>query len=112
MLATSSYLFSAYRWMPSTPQARYSSIWLMVYSIPAALKLAFLPATSASNGSLSNGFGKIQFLEMISQSLRRVAALTDAAHATAFNSGMAAISNTLMALAAQGKNIVDRKSVV
>lgn len=34
---------------------------------------------------------------------RRVAALTDAAHATAFNSGMAAISNTLMALAAQGK---------
>ena len=31
---------------------------------------------------------------------RRVAALTDAAHATAFNSGMAAISNTLMALAA------------
>ena len=40
---------------------------------------------------------------------RRVAALTDAAHATAFNSGMAAISNTLMALAAQGKNIVTSK---
>lgn len=40
---------------------------------------------------------------------RRVAALSDAAHATAFNSGMAAISNTLMALAAQGKNIVTSK---
>ena len=40
---------------------------------------------------------------------RRVAALTDAAHATAFNSGMAAISNTLLALAAQGKNIVTSK---
>ncbi len=52
------------------PQARYSSIWLMVYSIPAFRKLSFLPATSASNGSLSKGFGKIQFLEMISQSLR------------------------------------------
>ena len=40
---------------------------------------------------------------------RRVAALTDAAHATAFNSGMAAISNTFMSLAAQGKNIVTSK---
>ena len=39
----------------------------------------------------------------------RVAALTDAAHATAFNSGMAAISNTFMSLAAQGKNIVTSK---
>ena len=40
---------------------------------------------------------------------RRVAALTDAFHVTAFNSGMAAISNTIMALAAQGKNIVTSK---
>ncbi len=40
---------------------------------------------------------------------RRVAALTGAAHATAFNSGMAAISNTMLALAAQGKNIVTSK---
>ena len=40
---------------------------------------------------------------------RRVAALTDAAHVTAFNSGMAAISNTFMSLAAQGKNIVTSK---
>ena len=40
---------------------------------------------------------------------RRVAALTDAAHATAFNSGMAPISNTFMSLAAQGKNIVTSK---
>lgn len=38
-----------------------------------------------------------------------MAALTNAAHATAFNSGMAAISNTLMSLAAQGKNIVTSK---
>ncbi len=37
---------------------------------------------------------------------RRVAALTGASKATAFNSGMAAISNTILALAAQGKNIV------
>ena len=37
---------------------------------------------------------------------RRVAALTGAKKVTAFNSGMAAISNTLIALAAQGKNIV------
>ncbi len=37
---------------------------------------------------------------------RRVAALTGAQNATAFNSGMAAISNTILALAAQGKNIV------
>ncbi len=40
---------------------------------------------------------------------RRVAALTGASHATAFNSGMAAISNTMLALAAQGKNIVTSK---
>ena len=40
---------------------------------------------------------------------RRVAALTGATHATAFNSGMAAISNTLLALAAQGKNVVTSK---
>lgn len=37
---------------------------------------------------------------------QRVRQLTDAAHVTAFNSGMAAISNVLMAVAAQGKNIV------
>ena len=37
---------------------------------------------------------------------QRVMALTGAAHVTAFNSGMAAISNTLLAVAAQGKNIV------
>ena len=37
---------------------------------------------------------------------QRVRSLTDAAHVTAFNSGMAAISNTLLAVAAQGKNIV------
>ena len=40
---------------------------------------------------------------------RRVAALTGASHATAFNSGMAAISNTILALASQGKNIVTSK---
>ena len=37
---------------------------------------------------------------------QRVKALTDAAHVTAFNSGMAAISNTLLAVAAQGTNII------
>lgn len=37
---------------------------------------------------------------------QRVKALTGAGHVTAFNSGMAAISNTLLAVAAQGKNIV------
>lgn len=37
---------------------------------------------------------------------QRVRLLTDAAHVTAFNSGMAAISNTLLAVSAQGKNIV------
>lgn len=36
----------------------------------------------------------------------RVRALTGAAHVTAYNSGMAAISNVLFAVAAQGKNIV------
>ncbi len=36
----------------------------------------------------------------------RVRALTGAANVTAFNSGMAAISNALLAVAAQGKNIV------
>ena len=36
----------------------------------------------------------------------RVKALTGAAHVMAFNSGMAAISNALMALAAQGRNVV------
>lgn len=40
---------------------------------------------------------------------RRVEVLTGATHVTAFNSGMAAISNTMMALAAQGKNIVTSK---
>lgn len=37
---------------------------------------------------------------------QRVKALTGAAHVTAFNSGMAAISNTLLAVAEQHKNIV------
>ena len=37
---------------------------------------------------------------------RRVAAVTGAKKVTAFNSGMAAISNTIIALAAQNKNIV------
>lgn len=37
---------------------------------------------------------------------QRVKALTGAEHVTAFNSGMAAISNTLMAVAEQNKNIV------
>lgn len=37
---------------------------------------------------------------------QRVRLLTNAAHVTAFNSGMAAISNTLLAVASQGKNIV------
>lgn len=36
----------------------------------------------------------------------RVKELTGAAHVTAYNSGMAAISNALFAVAAQGKNIV------
>ncbi len=40
---------------------------------------------------------------------RRVAALTDAKKVTAFNSGMAAICNTIIALSAQGKNIVTSK---
>lgn len=40
---------------------------------------------------------------------RRIAALTGANRVTAFNSGMAAISNTILALAAQGKNIVTSK---
>lgn len=37
---------------------------------------------------------------------QRVRQLTGAAHVTAFNSGMAAISNILFAVASQGKNIV------
>lgn len=40
---------------------------------------------------------------------RRVAAITGAKKVTAFNSGMAAISNTILALAGQGKNIVTSK---
>lgn len=37
---------------------------------------------------------------------QRVKALTGAAHVTAFNSGMAAITNVLLAVSAQGRNIV------
>lgn len=37
---------------------------------------------------------------------QRVMALTGAAHVTAFNSGMAAISNTLLAVSEQGRNLV------
>jgi O-acetylhomoserine (thiol)-lyase len=37
---------------------------------------------------------------------QRVKALTGAEHVTAFNSGMAAISNTLLSVASQGKNVV------
>ncbi len=40
---------------------------------------------------------------------RRIAAITGAKKVTAFNSGMAAISNTILALAGQGKNIVTSK---
>ena len=42
----------------------------------------------------------------VTQFEQRVKALTEAEHVTAFNSGMAAISTALLAVAAQGKNIV------
>lgn len=42
----------------------------------------------------------------VTQFEQRVKALTDADHVTAFNSGMAAISTALLAVVAQGKNIV------
>ena len=42
----------------------------------------------------------------VTQFEQRVKALTNAAHVTAFNSGMAAISTSLLAVAASGKNIV------
>ena len=40
---------------------------------------------------------------------QRVKALTGAAHVTAFNSGMAAISNALLAISAQGRTIVSSR---
>lgn len=40
---------------------------------------------------------------------QRVKSLTGATHVTAFNSGMAAISNALLAVSAQGKNIVSSR---
>jgi O-acetylhomoserine sulfhydrylase len=40
---------------------------------------------------------------------QRVRQLTEAAHVTAYNSGMAAISNVLLAVASQGKNIVSSR---
>lgn len=42
----------------------------------------------------------------VTQFEQRVKALTDADHVTAFNSGMAAISTALLAVVAQGKNVV------
>ncbi|MBO4398116.1 MAG: aminotransferase class V-fold PLP-dependent enzyme [Bacteroidaceae bacterium] len=42
----------------------------------------------------------------VTQFEQRVKALTNAAHVTAFNSGMAAVSTSLLAVAANGKNIV------
>ena len=54
------------------PQVRYSSIMRMVYSMPASLKEAFLAAMDSSDSFGAKGFGKIQFLEMISQSLRSI----------------------------------------
>lgn len=39
----------------------------------------------------------------------RVRALTGAAHVTGYNSGMAAISNAILSVAAQGKNIVSSR---
>ena len=42
----------------------------------------------------------------VTQFEQRVKALTEAEHVTAFNSGMAAISTALLAVVAQGKNIV------
>ena len=42
----------------------------------------------------------------VTQFEQRVKALTDADHVTAFNSGMAAISTALLAVVAQGENIV------
>ena len=42
----------------------------------------------------------------VTQFEQRVKALTDAGHVTAFNSGMAAISTALLAVVAQGKNVV------
>ncbi|WP_033149090.1 PLP-dependent aspartate aminotransferase family protein [Prevotella sp. P6B1] len=42
----------------------------------------------------------------VTQFEQRVKALTEAAHVTAFNSGMAAVSTALLAVVAQGKNVV------
>ena len=42
----------------------------------------------------------------VTQFEQRVKALTNAAHVTAFSSGMAAVSTSLLAVAANGKNIV------
>lgn len=42
----------------------------------------------------------------VTQFEQRVKALTEAAHVTACNSGMAAISTVLLAVVAQGKNVV------
>ena len=48
-------------------------------------------------------------IDAVSNFEERVKALTGAKNVIALNSGMAAISNTIMALAAQGKNVVTSK---
>ena len=50
------------------PQALYSSMRPMVYSMPASLKSAFFWAMDSSDSFGAKGFGKIQCLEMISAS--------------------------------------------
>lgn len=93
----------------STPYVRpdvYGSLAVPIYSnVSYEFDDAQVMADAFCNRIKAPDYGRM-YNPTVTNFEQRVKALTNAEHVTAYNSGMAAISNALMAVGAQGKNIV------
>ena len=93
----------------NTPYVRpdvYGSLAVPIYSnVSYEFDDAQVMADAFCNRIKAPDYGRM-YNPTVTNFEQRVKALTNAEHVTAYNSGMAAISNALMAVGAQGKNIV------
>jgi O-acetylhomoserine (thiol)-lyase len=93
----------------NTPFARpdaYGSLAMPIYTNVSYEFADAQQMSDAFTGKLkSPNYGRVEN-PTVTNLEHRVRELTGAAHVTGYNSGMAAISNVLFAVAAQGKNIV------
>ena len=92
-----------------TPYVRPDAYGALAVPIYNNVSFEFLDAQTMSD-AFCNRIKAPDYARMMNPTVtnfeQRVKALTGAEHVTAFNSGMAAISNVLLAASAQGKNIV------